>query len=270
MALSPKQLRLVFAKLRAKGLLNYIPAARKARAPIYQYGKETNLFPTDRVNKLLDRIPQSHQNISRVRGLYFGDRSALNRWALKRLAVLDPTAQFGGIYHKFTRELFVVDDASLYSSPRMGYGKLPSWVKTGKSVSKNQRVGSANALYHEYAHSIDGWGDYAKTSEWKNIAAKSWGKLSIFSPQGPGSPPPVTESWAEAYSMFARSKPSQQRLKREAPEVYEYMRKFFESPEKVRRTFSAEHRTGMQVAAVGGLGTYGAYKLHERLKRKKK
>lgn len=267
MALSRKQLRLVFAKLREKGLLKYLKKGRRHRM-LYSEGlpslpAETPGITEELTQRYVSRLPAGHRQRARLRRIEVAHE-------------FDPSS--GSWYNSKTQVLHVSSHPGMYTAP-VGYSERPSFIPGGREPltpsnydylswkrqekgeigfssdlrirqwrQRNAKIGSAKAFYHEFAHSVDirrspdgkDVGAFSWGEPWKEITRKEW-RLAVkewfpaFS-KNPARPfarshsrhVPVSESFAEAYAQYATSKPSQMRLKRERPLSYKYMKKFFE------------------------------------------
>ena len=255
MALSPKQLRLVFAKLRAKGLLKYVKKgivgpqmSRYVGVPFpvrkrsfFSEKELTSIFSHARAQQLVSRLPKKHRD--------------MGGWAIK-VKFWDSPAEgipgypdTSGLFELSTRTFHLERNpiaalaASGYTNPRFfipsGYamkqvrsGNIPSRAMLRRSAKRNAKVSMTMAFYHEYAHAMvqsrTGTGLLKDTlpEEWTRLQAKSgeWNDmdtdLSPFSLKH--------ESFAEAYMMYAADTISRNKLRKTKPLSYEYMKKFFE------------------------------------------
>lgn len=249
MALSPKQLRLVFAKLRAKGLLDYVKKARKHPIPhILKSAKPLKASETKiDVARLLDRLPPSHRRLMHLEG---GITVHPSRKSFRQAVQSQGAA---GVYNRTTQQIH------LYSSPRLamaaGYSSRPSLdllatkVKIKEVSTRRGReivlghptarrwktVENATTAYHEIGHSINYKGMLSNDSRWSRIVRNEWKDIASSEQAESVSLwgyPPVQaikpqEAWSEAYAMYARSKSSRNKLRKTRPITYEYMHSFF-------------------------------------------
>lgn len=251
MALTPKQLRLVFAKLRAKGLLRYIKKGGISRtesrglSKIGQIAAARRDYVANResINKLYNRIPRRHQEMTILQEIKLHDFR-------QDLAKADPraTEHTVGFFNHETGELHITRDHTAYLGevgytsrplhmPRLRYarsrisqptpeGRLEyPMVPTPQSSLRAGKIGFAKTFYHEFAHSLNVQHRFSKPREWQQIASREW--LTDPDLTFPQSLVLRDESWSEAYAMYISGKISQTRLKRERPLSYAYMKKFF-------------------------------------------
>ena len=213
MKLSPKQLRLVFAKLRAKGLLNYTKkmsgGAATMDAPILERAAKgyDSIFSSDKAKRLESRLPEHHRSLSTMTGLKI--------W---RGPVMDERGTVG-MYETFTGRVHVSVDPTEYLSAK-GYSSRPlhrpaGSIRSRYRILRNAKVGSAKTFYHEYGHSI-----YGQTSSLQKQSFPMIGEWDDV--------PSRSEAFAEAYGAFATSKFGKNTLRKERPLTFEYMKKFFE------------------------------------------
>ncbi len=218
MALSRRQLRAIFAKMAAwkkSGRSRISRAQPRARAPM------VGLTQKD-VPKLLKRLPRKHREMSTARKVIVHTGGESLRKAFRKLDIFSANAPPGTVGFYLKRTINVRGDVAPYLR-NVGYGVRPahiSRVKPGgnfdRRLRRNAKVGSRSAFYHEYAHSVDNLTRFSGVGSWRRLR-KEW--LGVDD---------MTESWCEAYSMFARSKVSRARLRRERPKSYQYMKAFFE------------------------------------------
>lgn len=226
MALSPKQLRLVFAKLREKGLLRYVKkgrslgfAERAGKAYSKPLKPSAPIIDQARVSKLISRLPQRMQRPQPAVELH------QKPWG----PFLGP-----GSYFDSTRTIKLSSDVSTYTSrswsdpTRVFYPrKKPGPFRYRTYQQRTGLLGSAKVFYHEYGHFLDRAGRrYSKTRAWKDITSKEWGDFrygyrKIYERVEP------EETFAEAFSFYASTKTSRSRLKKERPLSYGYMERFF-------------------------------------------
>ena len=239
MALSPKQLRLVFAKLRAKGLLKYtkkgrlLPSGGVTRtAGVVSKRTLDSIFSEEIAQKYMSRLPQRHRDMSNLTKVTIWDKFILN----------DPSWGDGGAYdpRHGTIHIPIAPGRSLRD---LGYTTSPPAYKAHKKMLKRTEVGlheqirllrlrqvrntkvkTAKAFHHEFAHSI-----YTPGVVWKDLVANSgeWGDLSLTARAL--SPELLHEElFSDAYSMYASGAISRFEMRKERPLTYEFMKKFFE------------------------------------------
>lgn len=234
------QLRAIFAKLKGAQTSYVRKRAKSVRIGPAQLSEVEldSVMSRPVVDKLLARLPESHRRISRM----------------ENLEILDH--QLGGMYNRHVgswtpggkgkrKNLIRLTRKPDVFMTEVGYTDKPSHVSGGywayKAHSKvplteaarkrhtlrNARLGARKSFYHEYGHSIwDGpvddlrylWADHSRF-EWSLSARLPFSRL------------PLTESFAEAYAMYAISKVSRARLKRQRPESYALMERFFNQVE---------------------------------------
>lgn len=233
MALSPKQLRLVFAQLRAKGLLKYIKRGRRIKYTISQTTPEAlkagpslrQVMSESRAKALISRLPLGHQksvsialhaadvNIPRPKGLY-------------------PGIEVIGSYAK-SKNLINLRGGSRAYMTSIGYTLRPSHVPKGRVGTKsfeirNGQLGSAKAFYHEYGHAVNPGGVYSSKGDWAKLLPKEWSGVTPFDPVTRVSKKQFLnsdEAWSEAYAQYFSTKASRNKLKLYRPESYAYMDK---------------------------------------------
>ncbi len=200
-----------------------------------------------RAKSLLSRLPSEHRKFAQLKGgVHFRDAKDLAReWRKLGGDPLSPS-DLSGFYHTASQKLFLGKKAQSYTR-NVGYTKRPSWRPVAaSSIQRNGRVGASSTYYHEYAHAIDQGRKLANTRAWKRVSRaewkEAWWKRSTK----------TDESWAEAYAMFARSKVSRARLKRERPYSHKYMKKFFDAPNKDPKVFVVDDLTLVVAGAAAG------------------
>jgi len=258
MAFSRKQMVAIIMRLKAKGLIKYVKrAGPRGTVPLPRVvsaasSSKSVILDQKRITKLLARLPQHHV-FRRENPTIFLHNASSMRWTLD---LLDPEeATFPrGLYEISKNTIHVRGDYMPYGK---GMGYAPLHIPKGKRIAsaigskvltlldrkRNGIVGATKAFYHEFAHSLDirsnkngtytikkSWGD-----DWVNVVKSEW----LLSPKAKDYDPEMLkvhkvytedplESWADSYSLYATSKVSRSRLKREYPLSYEYMKKFFE------------------------------------------
>lgn len=213
MALSPKQLRLVFAKLRAKGLLKYTRRMNGGAATLKVPGTERatkgfdSIFSSDKAKLLEARLPAKHRKLSTMTSLKIWDGS-----------VLDEPGTVG-MYETFTGRVHVSRSPVEYAMKK-GYSSRPLHRPAGSILSRfrtirNAKIGAAKSFYHEYGHSI-----YGQTSSVQKQSFPMIGEWDDVPSRG--------EAFAEAYGAYSTSKFSKNTLRKERPLSFKYMKRFFE------------------------------------------
>lgn len=256
MPFSRKQLKLIFAKLRAKGLLKYVKRAgprgtKLLPEVISASSSKATVLDKNRVTQLLSRLP-SHHVFRKENPTIFLHNASSMRWTLN---IIDPDeATFPrGLYEISKNTIHVRGDYMPYGKG-MGYAPLHipkgkraasasgSKILTALARKRNGAIGATKAFYHEFAHSLDLKGNKDGTytinrsweDDWINVVKSEW----LLSPKAKDYDPELLkihkvyaedpmEAWADSYSLYATSKVSRVRLKREYPLSYEYMKKFF-------------------------------------------
>lgn len=226
MPLSKKQLGLIFAKLREKGLLKYIKKGRGTRlmagtsslargltAPKARSESPVpteildSIFNKETPKKLLSRLPKEHQRLTMMTGVKIWDSEVLG----KKGRV--------GAYEIFTGKLHVSRSPVEYAFPK-GYDRVrPLHVPRGSLLShrryeRNAKLGAAKSFYHEFGHSL-----------WNRLTPQ---QKRSFPAMGEWEGVMREEAFSDAYSAYATNKFSKTRLKKEKPFTYEFMRRFFE------------------------------------------
>ena len=248
MALTSRQLRALFAKLKQKRRGSFF------REPPHLPLQESGL--TRHGGHLLDRIfsdkiaqayearlPQSHRKLAeiRIKGIRIWDQHLLNE------DTFEGTSGLFDLYGRYGRRglLHVVRNPDVYSIAQ-GYTNLPSHVPRGVTVLsaaiernrvRNAKLGAASTFYHEYGHAVrpglgpKGRRDWQKivlkSGEWKMAQHDVDNFYGIFGRKA-GDPLSNDEAFAEAYAFYATSKVSNARLKRDRPQTYAWMRSFFQ------------------------------------------
>lgn len=308
MPLSPKQLKLVFAKLRAKGLLKYIKKGRVGRASsstlfmrvppgslkkktqfrsisdnyvnpnakwmvtskdgVTLYERHTRgwawrkeawdmseenllriISPED-VRRYFGKIPMQHVARSGWNGeIQFHDNLdgvVYNRGF--RESIINP-GKVMGTYNWKTGEMQLARFAGManqgtptVSEPSPRFMAIPDYDEHNRlgraSLQwRTPRIAAAHHFYHEFAHSLTG-GPEAKVKlpdRWLKLVNKEWSSSVASARKTKGyieykeyNEGAAQEAFSDAYAMFLRSKTSRHRLKKQKPETYKYMKKFFE------------------------------------------
>ena len=281
MALSSKQLRLVFAKLREKGLLKYTKKGRSLKTPYvpalltkkhpdvrryvwapkksYVFHKShplDDIISKNVVERLLTRVPKKHLDMSYMTGVKIHD-DAIPEEALYegyeftregRDAIRGHFNPVTGIVHvrRSPTSIFMED---------IGYSSIPAHRPRGYIIKnpppdrpmfskplspnnplefRNAKLGAARVFYHEFAHSLrfdqmlkaddslDAWRPVYWSGEWHDMRHREGlPGLPLFGPH-------KEETFAEAYTWYATNKLGRNRLRKERPMSYEFMKKFFE------------------------------------------
>lgn len=275
MGLSPKQLKLVFAKLRAKGLLKYVKKSRpstwtaKAAKPLKKTeGRVTQEF----VNRLEGRLPQAHRKLAALKGgvVIYPSRGAMARaegtvaagmydFEAQRLLLSAPpvTTRVPGYTTRPSGAL------GRYRLLRIS-SKHKAFYVSHDTMLRQARVSAAVTYYHEYGHAVNHKGRFSKSGDWAQVVAREWIDFEAGEPTtlmavgrtgGAMELPPLKnkirtyssaikayltgkretrktldsqEAWSESYASYALSKTRRNMLRKNRPESYEYMRKFFE------------------------------------------
>ena len=271
MPLSPKQLKLVFAKLRAKGLLKYIKKPKHPRVSVVYEQKAFLNDPlvAERVLKrgksvlsapdilqLVKKLPAHHiRQTQRVSTVLHDDFDTL------KSASGEPDLDRGtrGFFNKAKMEINVLRASTEYSSD-IGYtrrplyrARLPYAEKTLEvyltRTKRSAKVGSRAVFYHEYAHALDNVSLASREDAWRRIVEQSgeWSMEGVteVSTWAPGVPVGTyvlkpSESFAEGYASYALSATSRNRLRKERPQTFEYMEKFFGHKRTVNLVQSVE------------------------------
>jgi hypothetical protein len=225
MALSRRQLMAIFAKMAQRKKAAGLPRAQGTgdlrikeialKRPEMPVGLKDEDIP-----KLLKRVPQSHRRLSEMRDFRVHNSRKSLAAAWSKSSPVSPGNSMVGYYDHFQGKLHVRGDVSPYVGP-VGYSPRPSHIpmgsqwNTGRFMQRNAKVGSSKAFYHEYGHSINNMGKLSRTREWMNIGTKDWRGVD------------PKEAWSESYALYATSKVSRSRLRRERPDAYKYMKEFF-------------------------------------------
>lgn len=225
MALSRRQLRAIFAKMAAmrKGgrpAAGRTQAAAPPRAPKSRPSL-MGLTQSD-VPKLLARLPRKHRQMSKANHFLIHKNEGALKVAYRKASRRGGEAPRGttGFYDHYNEALHIRVDALPYLG-KAGYSSRPSHIPKGSMrdvglrLIRNAKVGSRKAFYHEYGHSVDRGSRFSNGHRWLDMG-----------PEWRGVAP--KEAWSESYTMFATSKVSRARLRRERPESYQYMKRFFE------------------------------------------
>lgn len=238
MGLSSKQLRLVFAKLRAKGLLRHIKRGRVSPIvsvlPITRRYKSAAILPQEHIAHFISKLPKNHRDMSYARQFITHSTTGMEAAWIGRGGQGKPPA---GYYDHTAGAIHINVSPEAYVSS-IGYSSRPSHRPRGilfsrSSIIRNAKVGSAKSLYHEYAHSIDGIGKFGYRNDWTHIAVREWFRETRRSPsfrtevyEGVETIP-AREAWAESYSQYASGLIARNRLRKERPLSFSYMKNFF-------------------------------------------
>lgn len=233
MAFTRKQLALIFAKLREKGLLRYIKKARRPEgSPSTLAGTLVPRLQLADVKRLLSRLPVDHRRWTKkaVRGVRFWEDKPIHG---SRYTVASYDADTGVFNlsdrpHAYAMQAGSVEPL-LFSAG--GYAwkrpKKASAEAFARGMARNIRVGRVRSFYHEYGHAIwNSMGDefnaawftlmqQKRGKEWRGL----FSRMRLFGDE---------EAFADAYSFYASSKASKARLKRERPASYAFMDAFFQ------------------------------------------
>lgn len=234
MALSRKQLRLVFAKLREKGLLKYLKkspqslrrtlAEKKYYPQLHFTGKQLDtIFSKSLAERYIAGLPQHHRKLARVQDIRLWDRKTIG----------DEDMGAVGRYDAQNRIIHVVRNPRFHSETGAYAGylpmekefpgfKLPSKISEAgwrARLVRSGKLGAARVFYHEYAHSM--WPRIPQ--EIRAFFRTKSRELGVAVRN-----PDYDEGFADFYSWYASTKASRIHLKRTYPDVYEQMKRFFE------------------------------------------
>lgn len=236
--LSRRQLAAIFAKGWIKNIF------KKAAPHLQAISKRS--WPEGREYKLIGRLPAKHRKISNLKQVKLFS-SEDQRLIFSGLNMPVTTSSISGLYNNKTGIMHINTSPLVYTH-KVGYTANPSHIPklryklrggagspSYSSIKRNTAVGTAKAFYHEYGHSVNNSYKFSNSSNWRRVTAAEWrvseGQTGYSVSKdilGGGKAVPPSESWSEAYSMYATSKVSRARLKRERPKSFDYMKKFFE------------------------------------------
>lgn len=238
--LTSRQLAAIFAK-------GWIKKLFKRAAPHLQILSK-RVWPAGREHKLIGRLPNHHKKFSNLKQvkIFSSDQQKL---LFPGLHMPIKSEMISGLYGNKTGVMYINTSPQIYTH-KVGYTTRPSHIPnlrrkvrggegtvSYKSMERNAKIGSAKAFYHEYGHSVNNDFRFSNASDWRRVTASEWrvragdtGHSVSMDILGGGKAVPPSESWSESYSLYATSKVSRARLKRERPRSFEYMQRFFERP----------------------------------------
>lgn len=195
MALTPKQLRLVFAKLRAEGLLRYTkkrrPTSWTLKAAKHLRKGEGALTP-ETLNKFEQRLPQSHRKLAQIKG-------GITIHPTRQDFIRTVGADSAGAYDIDTQHLHLNADPMISTVP--GYTSRPAgrvgkfrvakvsykrkeWRISRDTAVRQGMLSHASTFYHEYAHAINYKGRFSDSGDWPRIVVREWTDIEPGEPAG--------------------------------------------------------------------------------------
>lgn len=232
--LTRRQLRAIFARL--KGKQNQPrPSEPWFKSP--QFSKQTldSIFDDNLSRVYTAKLPIRHQQMSQVQHVRIWDRFVRDAPGANVAAVYSPVEKTMHISRdpgSVARSVGYSLDLPLFRralSRRQLSGSLTERVASLRLRQiRDAKIKVRRVFYHELAHSME-----------RNISAdflRAWNKISRRSGEwadvtpGARSLHPRTRSeelFADAYSLYASSRISRERLRRSRPLSYAYMKEFF-------------------------------------------
>ena len=217
MRMTPKMIRAMFAKLKLLklGATQVQASAAIVRPKMARLGIEQR----DIVH-LVSRVPKHHQQISKAKDFRLhNERSMAAAWQ-SHGALTSGQRPPVGFFDHFSGVLHTRVDPLPYTS-NVGYSSRPAHIPRGmvassSNIRRNAYLGSAKTFYHEYGHSVNHLSRFSSKPDWNSILDIEWDRVA------------GKEAWSEAYTLYATNKIGRNRLRKERPLSYEYMKKFFE------------------------------------------